>query len=94
MDLIDSKGRPGWATDLRFDPLKGPLDEGAIARRIVLGMPGSSMPSSVKLNDQELVDLVRYCQSLFRTPKFNLTNYQRARRAEGFRRPAEPAESP
>ena len=94
MDLIDSKGRPSWATDLRFDPMKGPLDEGSLARRIVLGMPGSSMPSSVKLSDQELVDLVRYCQSLSRTPKFNLTNYQRARRAEGFRRPEEPAISP
>ncbi|MFP6620387.1 MAG: c-type cytochrome, partial [Pirellulaceae bacterium] len=34
MDLIDGKGRPSWATDLRFDPLKGPSDEGALARRI------------------------------------------------------------
>ncbi len=94
MDLIDDKGRTSWATDLRFDPLKGPSDEAALARRILLGMPGSSMPSSGKLSDQDLVDLVRFCQSLSRSPKFELTNYQRARRAEGFRLPAEPTESP
>ena len=94
MDLIDDKGRASWATDLRFDPLKGPADAAALARRILLGMPGSSMPSSGKLDDQDLVDLVRFCQSLSSTRKFELTNYQRARRAEGFRLPAEPTESP
>jgi mono/diheme cytochrome c family protein len=94
MDLVDDKGRTSWATDLRFDPLKGPSDENALARRILLGMPGSSMPSSSKLSNQDLVDLVRFCQSLSRSPKFELTNYQRARRAEGFRLPAEPTESP
>lgn len=94
MDLIDDKGRSSWATDLRYDPLKGPSDEVALARRILLGMPGSSMPSSGKLSDLDLADLVRFCQSLSRDRKFELTNYQRARRAEGFRRPPEPPESP
>ena len=94
MDLIDDKGRASWATDLRFDPLKGPADAAALARRILLGMPGSSMPSSGKLDEQDLIDLVRFCQSLSSTRKFELTNYQRARRAEGFRLPAEPTESP
>ena len=94
MDLVDDKGRPSWATDLRFDPYKGKTDTLAIARRIVLGMPGSSMPTSRKLSDQELADLVRFCQSLAITPKYELTNFQRAQRAVGFRRPPEPAESP
>jgi len=94
LDLVDDKGRTSWAADLRFDPLKGPSDEAALARRILLGMPGSSMPSSAKLSAQDLVDLVRFCQSLSRSPKLELTNFQRARRAEGFRLPAEPTESP
>jgi mono/diheme cytochrome c family protein len=94
MDLVDDKGRPSWATDLRFDPFKGNIDPLAIARRIVLGMPGSSMPSSGQLTDPQLVDLVRFCESLAAEPKYELTNHQRAQRAVGFRRPAEPQESP
>ena len=94
MDLVDDKGRPSWATDLRFDRYKGNSDAAAIARRIVLGMPGSSMPSSRKLSDQQLGDLVRFCQSLASEPKYELTNHQRAQRAVGFRRPSEPTESP
>ena len=94
MDLVDDKGRPSWATDLRFDAFKGDVDPLAIARRIVLGMPGSSMPSSGQLTDRQLVDLVRFCESLAAEPKYELTNHQRAQRAVGFRRPAEPQESP
>ena len=94
MDLVDDKGRPSWATDLRFDAFKGTVDPLAIARRIVLGMPGSSMPSSGQLTDEQLVDLVRFCESLAAQPKFELTNHQRAQRAVGFRRPPEPQESP
>ena len=94
MDLVDDKGRPSWATDLRFDPYKGPTDSASIARRITLGMPGSAMPTSRKLSDQELIDLVHYCQSLARQPKYVLTNHQRVQRAIGFRKPPEPTESP
>ena len=90
MDLVDGKGRPSWATDLRFDHYKGRTDATAIARRIVLGMPGSAMPSSRKLSDQQLGDLVRFCQSLAFEAKYDLTNHQRAQRAVGFRRPSEP----
>ena len=94
MDLVDDKGRPSWATDLRFDVFKGNIHPVAIARRIVLGMPGSSMPSSGQLTDPQLVDLVRFCESLAAEPKYELTNHQRAQRAVGFWRPAEPPESP
>ena len=94
MDLVDDKGRPSWATDLRFDVFKGNTDPVAIARRIVLGMPGSSMPSSAQLTEPQLVDLVRFCESLAAEPKYELTNHQRAQRAVGFWRPAERPESP
>lgn len=94
MDLVDDKGRPSWATDLRFDTYKGEFDAMSIARRITLGMPGSAMPTSRKLTDQELIDLVHYCQSLARKPKYALTNHQRVQRAIGFRKPPEPTESP
>jgi len=94
MDLVDDKGRPTWATDLRFDHYKGPSDALSIARRITLGMPGSAMPASRKLSEQELADLVHYCQSLAREERYELTNHQRAQRAVGFRKPPEPTESP
>ena len=90
MDLVDDKGRPSWASDLRFDPLKGHGDPLWLARVIVLGMPGSAMPSSQGLNGGDLADLIRFCQSLSKEPKYRLTNHQRAQRAEGFRLPADP----
>ena len=83
MDLVDQRGNATWATDLVQDRLHGGSRANDIARRIFLGMPGSAMPSSKNLNDEELAALVAYCMSLSAEPKRDLTNHQRRERAIG-----------
>jgi len=85
MDLFDDRGYPTFATDFRRDPIKSADDE-TMARVILFGLPGTSMPSS-KISLTEVRDLISYIRSLaIREPHY-LTNIQRYYRAIGFRRP-------
>ena len=85
MDLFDDRGYPTFATDFRRDPIKSADDE-TMARVILFGLPGTSMPSS-KISLTEVRDLISYIRSLaIRDPHY-LTNIQRYYRAIGFRRP-------
>lgn len=83
MDLVDLRGDATWATDLVRGRLHGGAGAQDIARRIVLGMPGSAMPSSGTLGRDDLGALVAYCLSLSAQPKDDLTNHQRRERAIG-----------
>lgn len=85
MDLFDDKGYPTFATDFRRDPIKS-ADDATMARVILYGLPGASMPSS-QISKADVQDLISYLRSLAtREPQY-LTNIQRYYRAIGFRRP-------
>jgi len=76
--LVDDQGNPIRPRNLVYDRLKGGNEPESICVRILLGMPGSPMPASVNLDEDQLIALVHYCGSLAREPKRRLTNYQRA----------------
>lgn len=85
MDLFNDRGYPTFATDFRRDPIKS-VDDAAMARVILYGLPGASMPSS-QMSKADVQDLISYLRSLAtREPQY-LTNIQRYYRAIGFRRP-------
>jgi tetratricopeptide (TPR) repeat protein len=76
--LIDRHGLPVLPRNLVRDPFKGGHEPEAISLRILAGMPGSPMPSSIHaLTERQCIDLVHYCDSLSRQPKRALTNHQR-----------------
>jgi len=57
-------GSPNWARDLTAGFFKGGASQQAIATRIVVGMPGSSMPAFSSLPREELAALAAYVASL------------------------------
>ncbi len=76
-DLVDDEGRPTQARNLVNERFKSGHEPEAMFVRIRLGMPGTPMPSSPQLTDQQLIDLVNYCRSLGTEPKRDWTNHQR-----------------
>jgi mono/diheme cytochrome c family protein len=86
VDLVDDKGFPTFARDLSRDPYKAGSDFETIARVIRLGLPGTMMPSSGALSDDELGRITVYVQSLAKAPPRQMGNIQRYHRAIGFRR--------
>lgn len=86
VDLVDDKGFPTFARDLIHDPYKAGSQFDAIARVIRLGMPGTVMPSSDVLTDDELAKISVYVQSLAKSPTRQMGNIERYHRAIGFRR--------
>jgi mono/diheme cytochrome c family protein len=85
VDLVDDKGFPTFARDLIRDPYKAGTEFETIARVIRLGMPGTVMPSSGALTDEELGKITVYVQSLAKTPPRQMGNIERYHRAIGFR---------
>lgn len=75
--LFDDEGFPSAPRDLVHDPLKGGREPEAIYLRILLGMPGTPHPGCLNVAQDQLVDLVQYCRSIYREPQRELTNYQR-----------------
>lgn len=62
-DLRDTEGRSLEARDFTRGVFKGGADAQDLARRILLGMPGTPMPA-VRLADDDLWAVVHYVQSL------------------------------
>ena len=91
ISLFDDGGRPTQPRDLVHEPFKGGQDAQSIYVRIFVGMPGTPHPACPTVAQEELVDLVHYCQSLSQEPKRVLTNHQRALQAT--RRPYHTASS-
>jgi mono/diheme cytochrome c family protein len=85
VDLVDDKGFPTFARDLIRDPYKAGSEFETIARVIRLGMPGTVMPSSGALTDDELGKITVYVQSLAKAPPRQMGNIDRYHRAIGFR---------
>ncbi len=85
VDVVDDKGFPTFARDLIRDPYKAGNQFDTIARVIRLGMPGTVMPSSGALSDDELAQITVYVQSLAKSPPRQMGNIQRYHRAIGFR---------
>ncbi len=79
--LYDDSGRPSVPRDLVSEPFKGGDEPESIYLRIFLGMPGSPHPACPSIAQEHLIDLVHYCRSLSREPKWTSTNYQRSIRA-------------
>ncbi len=63
LDLRDVRGDPGPARDLTRGLFKGGVEPEQIARRIVLGLPGSAMPA-FRYTETELWALVQFVRSL------------------------------
>ncbi|MFV1965186.1 MAG: cytochrome c [Pirellulaceae bacterium] len=84
IDLTDEHGEPLRPRNLVQDHFKGGREPESIYLRVLLGMPGSPMPASTSLPQEQRIDLVQYVRSLSREPKQQLTNYQRARQALVF----------
>lgn len=57
-------GNLNWARDFTAGVLKGGSSHGALARRVLLGMPGTAMLPTVLADPADLPDLVLYVQSL------------------------------
>ncbi|HUY31792.1 MAG TPA: ethylbenzene dehydrogenase-related protein [Pirellulales bacterium] len=66
--MIDAEGLPTRPRDLTLGIFKGAPDFASVFRRIRGGMPGSPMPSSQGLAEQEVIDLVQYVLSLSDAP--------------------------
>ncbi len=79
--LLDDRGQRTAPRDLVADPMKGGSDRSALFARLRLGMPGTPHPANPTLSDQELISLVEYSLSLGQEPKRQLTNHERAVRA-------------
>ncbi len=62
--MIDSEGLPSRPRDLTRGIYKGLPDFEHVFRRLRLGMPGSAMPASPLLDDQQLADLAHFVLSL------------------------------
>lgn len=80
MPLFDDLGRPAFPRDLVHEPFKNGNSPEPVYLRILLGMPGSPHPANINLSHDDCSALTHYCQSLGKTPKAELTNYQRAMR--------------
>ncbi len=75
---FDTLGQPAFPRDLVHDSFKGGNTLDSIYLRVLLGMPGSPHPANSILPPDQLVDLVRYCQSLGQEPKVAMTNHERS----------------
>ncbi len=62
--MIDNEGIPTRPRDLTLGIYKGNHDPASIFRRLWLGMPGSPMPSSQQLSQNEVIDMVHFVLSL------------------------------
>jgi mono/diheme cytochrome c family protein len=62
--MVDSEGLPARPRDLTRGIYKGQPEFADVFRRLRLGMPGSAMPASPLLNDQQLADLAHFVLSL------------------------------
>lgn len=62
--MVDSEGLPSRPRDLTRGIYKGLPEFADVFRRLRLGMPGSPMPASPLLDDQQLADLVHFVLSL------------------------------
>ncbi len=77
LHLEDESGWPIRPRNFVAGEFKGGRDPEGVYRRILLGIPGTPMPSSAVLTDQQRMDLVHYCLSLCRQPVTPSTNYAR-----------------
>lgn len=66
--MIDNEGIPTRPRDLTLGIFKGNHDPASIFRRLWLGMPGTPMPASQQLTQQEVVDMVHFVLSLSDEP--------------------------
>jgi mono/diheme cytochrome c family protein len=66
--MVDSEGLPTRPRDLTAGIFKGEPDAASIYRRIVLGMPGTPMPSSSNLKPEQMIDLAHFIRSLSDEP--------------------------
>ncbi len=82
--LFDDDNHPVRPRDLVHDPLKSGDDSAQLFLRIALGMPGTPHPAAAGVSDEELIELVHYCQSLSGTKQAS-TNHQRWIRASAVR---------
>jgi mono/diheme cytochrome c family protein len=62
--MVDSEGLSTRPRDFTGGVFKGGHDVASIYRRIVLGMPGTPMPSSSNLTAEQIVDLAHFIRSL------------------------------
>lgn len=76
--LFDNQGHPVRPRDFVYGLFKGGNEPESIYVRVSLGMPGSPMPASVNLSENDMIALAHYVCSLSREPKRRLTNYQRS----------------
>ena len=60
----NTDGNLNWARDFTAGVLKGGASHEALSRRIMLGMPGTSMLPTVLADPDDLPELVQYVQSL------------------------------
>ncbi len=77
--LSDEEGYPTRPRNLVWEDFKGGREPPSVLVRIRLGLPGTAMAANPNLGEQELSALVHYVCSLAREPKWQLTNYQRAK---------------
>lgn len=62
--MVDAEGLPTAPRDLTLGIFKGSPDPASVYRRIGAGMPGTPMPSSQNLTEENVSDLVYYVLSL------------------------------
>jgi len=77
--LADEEGYPTRPRNLVWEDFKGGREPPSVFVRIRLGLPGTPMAANPSLSEQELSALVHYVRSLACEPKWQLTNYQRAK---------------
>ncbi len=74
---FDSLGRTLTARRLGIEPLRRGSSDIELARRILLGIPGTPHPA-VDLPSGELAQLIAYVQSLQQSVELKSSNYQRS----------------
>ena len=65
-DLVDNSGYPIFARDFTLGIFKGGSMAEDIARRLIVGMPGSPMPAAAQLSPEDLWSLVGYVQTFIK----------------------------
>ncbi|CAN5492600.1 hypothetical protein BH09PLA1_BH09PLA1_02680 [soil metagenome] len=65
-DMVDNTGFPIFARDFTAGIFKGGSGDEDIARRLVVGMPGSPMPSAPDMPAEDLWSLVAYVQQFIK----------------------------
>ena len=63
-ELKNENGTPARPRDLTHGPFKGGRERDQVYARIMLGIPGTPMPSSGTLPQKDVLDLVNFVLSL------------------------------